>query len=451
MESEGGIMFYSGDAGGRFQRAAFRAERAQDSVIPGVLEPYLEGIVHGKERANLRWQNHDLYSVFQPIVSFSHSRIIAHEALLRATSPSGVAISPLDLFDNISDSEELIRLDRSSRLMHILNAAQSPGWFFLNLHPALFGSMLESDSVEVSRAITKYANVSASQFVIEIVEEDITDHVRFEEGVGLLREIGMGLALDDFGAGHSNFDRVWKIRPDVVKLDRTFSVRASEDRSMRRLLPQIVSILHEAGTLVLLEGIETLDQARIAMDSNVDFGQGWYFAKPALQPVSDFLSIKPKMDDVWDQQSKRANIAWDTRHRVMAPYLEGIWLTAQRAALGESLEEASSSYLQLPHVACLYMLDETGLQVGRNLHAPQGGARRVKLGLGHMEGARWSRRAYFIRAMHQPGKVQTTRPYLSVATGNICVTVSIQVEVNGRPIVICGDVDWEELEATTEE
>jgi len=64
-----------------------------------------------------------------------------------------------------------------------------------------------------------------------------------------------------------------------------------------------------------------------------------------------------------------------------------------------------------------------------------------------MEGARWSRRAYFIRAMREPGKAQTTRPYLSVATGNICVTVSIQVLVNDRPVVLCGDVDWDTLEA----
>lgn len=418
--------------------------------LPEILKSYLGGIERLDGHLQLNWQQHKLSSVFQPIVSFSHSRVVAHEALLRAVSPAGTPVSPLEIFGKLGVSDELLRLDRSTRLMHIINAGRSPGWFFLNMHPALFGSLLEADSTKIVQEIGRYMNVSSSQFIVEIVEEEITDHIRFEEGVAALRSIGLGIALDDFGAGHSNFDRVWKIRPDVVKLDRSFSVKAETDRAVRRLLPQIVGILHEAGTLVLLEGIETLEQARIAMDSNIDFGQGWYFAYPSVNPVQDPLSIKSTMDAVWDQQGKRADLAWEARRRVMAPYLDAIWLTAQRVAMGESLEEAASSYLGLPHVACLYMLDELGRQVGNNLNAPTSTKHRVKLGLGHMSGARWSRRAYFIRAMHAPGIPQSTRPYLSVATGNICVTVSICIQVNGKPIVVCGDVDWDELEAASD-
>lgn len=422
---------------------------AELNAVPALLKPYLSGCQQRDGRAQLRWQQYTLSSVFQPIVSFSHSRIVGHEALLRATDACGKAISPLDLFASVGSTEEMLHLDRSSRLMHVLNTNQSPGWFFLNLHPALFGSLLESDSREVTQAIGQYVGMSSSQFVVEIVEEHIADHVRFEESVAALREMGLGVALDDFGAGHSNFDRVWKIRPDVVKLDRSFAARVEEDRSARRLLPQIVSMLHEAGTLVLLEGIETLDQARIAMDSNIDFGQGWHFALPAPSPIQDQLSIKATMDVVWDQQGKRADMAWESRRRLMEPYLNAIWLTGERLAMGESLEQVAETYLRLPHVACLYMLDDAGMQVGQNLNAPTSHKRRVMLGLGHMSGARWSRRAYFIRAMHDPGKPQTTRPYLSVATGDICVTVSIQLEVEGRKFVICGDVDWDALEAAS--
>lgn len=416
---------------------------------PEVLEPYFRASRMREEHLALDWKQLELYSVFQPIVSFSHSRVVAHEALLRAFGSHGEAVTPLEIFERAPSMADLLWLDRASRLMHIVNASYSAsaGWFFLNLHPALFGSLLDAECTDVVEAMGQFAGVSPAKFVVEIVEEDITDHVRFEEGIALMRELGFGVALDDFGAGHSNFDRVWKIRPDVVKLDRSFAVRAAQDRSTRRLLPQIVGILHEAGTLVLLEGIETLDQARIAMDANIDFGQGWFFGRPAEHPVADVFSVKPRMDEVWNEQNLRASQSWDDRKRVMAPYLQAIWITAQRIALGETLEDASASYLGLPHVACLYMLDEAGRQIGTNLNAPTGPKRRVMLGLGHMEGARWSRRAYFIRATREPGKAQTTRPYLSVATGNICVTVSIQVQVGDRSIVVCGDVDWDKLEA----
>lgn len=433
--------------GSGFQPVWRASDRAHTKGMPDLLHGYLADGHWDGRALELNWSGYRLSSVFQPIVSFSHARVVAHEALLRAHDEVGRCVGPSTLFSPLFEREDLLHLDRASRLMHIVNSRQAPGCFFLNLHPRLFESLRDGDSMMAAKAIGEFIGATESRYIIEILEEEIADHVHFEEGVAALRSVGLGVALDDFGAGHSNFDRVWKIRPDVVKLDRTFAARASEDRSVRRLLPQIVSVLHEAGTLVLLEGVETLDQAKIAMDSNVDFGQGWFFALPASAPGADIDEIRARMESVSGASVGGVAPVADLAHRLLLPYQSGIREASLRLAMGGALADVALRWLELPHAAAIYLLDAEGRQSGAALENPQGVARSSGFCLGHIEGARWSQREHFIKAIHSPGEAQVTRPYLSVATGRVCVTVSICVMLGGSHVVLCGDIDWSPLEA----
>src|SRR5215510_15562581 len=79
--------------------------------------------------------------------------------------------------------------------------------------------------------------------------------------------------LDDFGAGYSNFDRIWRLRPDIVKIDREMTRRVTVEPLARRMFTGIISVLHEAGALVCVEGIETEAEALCAIDANADLIQ----------------------------------------------------------------------------------------------------------------------------------------------------------------------------------
>ncbi len=56
----------------------------------------------------------------------------------------------------------------------------------------------------------------------------------------------------------------------------------------------------------------------------------------------------------------------------------------------------------------------------------------------------WLRRHYFRRAMEKVGEIQTSRPYLSIASGNMCVTLSIAIDFGGSRTVLCGDILWDD-------
>lgn len=415
--------------------------------IIGALEPAQNGEPAGSRIG--RFGDVAISSHFQPIFSLSHRRIVGHEALMRGHGPGQTPISPLDLLGRANrDYPTLLHLDRLARATHLHNFAAQPeadGWLFINMSPEVFlnGPNLKAD--ELVSALLRDTGLAPQRLVIEVLEEAVQDNSRFQAAVEFFRSLGFLIALDDFGAGHSNFDRVWSIRPEIVKLDRSIIVQAAADPKIRRTLPQIVSLLHEAGAMVLMEGVETADEAYIALESDVDFVQGYYFGRPAPR-VSTDASAGLAVNDLWQTFDARWLRDKRSYHENIAPYFNALGYASVLLSAGRSLEEACASFLELENAAFCYLLDAQGQQIGTNLWSsdasPNQDARFAPLA--KTKGARWARRPYFRRAVENFGKVQVTRPYLSISSASLCVTLSCSFKVNGELQVICGDVRWEQ-------
>ena len=217
-----------------------------------------------------------LKTALQPIFSISHKRIIGYEALIRAFDPDNASVPPYQLFALPDSDQENVLLDRLCRLLHIRNYAgfqDEVNWLFLNVSPQVVASGYRCDSF--FGELLRQTGLPPHRIVVEIVEQPTDDSERLRETVNYYKELGCLTAIDDFGAGHSNFERIWNLSPDIVKLDRTLTLRAGKDPKARQILNGIVTLLHQSSCLVLLEGVETHDQAMIAIDAGVDFVQGY--------------------------------------------------------------------------------------------------------------------------------------------------------------------------------
>lgn len=396
-------------------------------------------------RACAQLGEYRLSSHFQPIVSLSHQRVIGHEGLMRANRVDGQAVSPVDLLMAAQRRGELVAVDRIARALHVLNRpTRDAQWLFLNVHPEVFVEPLTSSSFTAD--LLAHQQLTNTDVVIEVLEDAIRDEQLFAERVSRLHQAGFLIALDDFGAGHSNFDRVWTVKPDIVKLDRSFALRSEHDAGARRLMPRIVNLLHEAGSLVLLEGIETAVQAQIALDSDIDFVQGYYFARPAAVPeVGEALDANIRA--LWHDFSAREASAGKAQRELIAPYQNALGYASVLIVGGHSFPEACKGFLELPLANFCYLLDRDGRQIGQNIwntrttaHAGQPSQRYRPLA--NASEARWSRRPYFRRAIRQLDRVQVTRPYLSASTAELCVTLSVGFLHEGEPYVLCGDIAW---------
>ncbi|MEO6696891.1 MAG: EAL domain-containing protein [Gammaproteobacteria bacterium] len=392
-----------------------------------------------------RFKSRQLTSAFQPVVSLTHETIVGCEGLLRATDDDNNPVSPLAVFGESKTISESVLLDRLCRSIHLRNyqtLGLDRGWLFLNINPRV---VIEGKGYGAyfSDLLQRY-QFPAHRIVVEMLEGAIQDEALLAEAVRYYKELGCLVAIDDFGAGHSNFERIWRQEPDIVKLDRSMIARAATSPKVRRLFGNIVSLLHEIGCLVVAEGIETEQEAFISIDAGADFAQGYYFAKPSneLPPAKPFGE---KFIQLQEEFLILSTSELEQQRKYLAPYYLGVQNSASALAAGATLEGACFKLLIQDKIVRCYLLDESGRQVSANLNPPTQGLhadpRFAPLASPHE--ANWSRRPYFRRAIEQPNQVQLTRPYLSVTDARMCVTLSIAVQIDKKTQVLCCDVDWD--------
>ena len=397
--------------------------------------------------AYARFGEYTLRTALQPVLSLAHHKPVGYEALLRAYDAEDRLVSPHRMFRKAGD--DAIALDQICRALHVQNCVlqgADQAWIFLNVSPAL---ILEGHSTRtiLPRVLERYG-VPAHRVVVEILETTAYDEENLARCVQYFRDLGCLVAIDDFGAGESNFERIWRLKPDIVKLDRSMVVEAMRTSRVRRILPGLVSLIHEAGCLVVMEGLETAEHALIAMESDVDFVQGYYFGEPRslVSPDEDYRSVLNELFSCFQERVRRQSSG---ERSMLAHYSKKFEDAAMLFRLGGDAEHAFAEFLALGGVQRCYLLSAEGVQVGGNIGTRAGGRHLDPryLPCADAEGANWFRRPYFRRAIAQPLAVQISRPYLSIADARACVTFSIAIPETDGVRVLCADLDWESFAA----
>ncbi|MFC3531624.1 EAL domain-containing protein [Vogesella facilis] len=381
-----------------------------------------------------------LDSHFQPIYSLAHRRTVGLEALLRA-SEQGRPLSPPEVYERYIRRDERVAMDLAVCAAHCQRfaaMAHTHRWLFLNVD-----AMTMSDPKQAAELgnLIRAAGIAPQSVVLEVLEQAIELDARLLEGVAMLREQGCLLAIDDFGVGHSNLDRVCSLEPDFVKFDRNLLRSAVNQQRTRNLLSRLVRLMHEIGALVVVEGVESESDVVVALDSGCDLVQGFYVARPAAQPDADTL-ITPRLDAKWDELMNRELLRRKLNRRQLELSRQAFVQTAIALMQGSEFRFAAQPMLALPDVIRCFLLDHEGRQKGRNLNARQL-SEEDNLRFAPLEdttGAVWSRRTYFQHAIDQPGVLYMSEPYLSMTDTRTCVTLSMAIEIDEEMHVLCTDV-----------
>ncbi|MEX3784896.1 EAL domain-containing protein [Paraburkholderia sp. BR14374] len=420
---------------------------AQQDRAAGVPHGFEVEVTSGLRRYSVQHGELTLTSVFQPIFSLSHLRAVGYEGLLRAHDALDRVVSPLDVFGEAARLGDALQIDRLAQTLHLENfkvLGAEREWLFLNVHP---GVLTDPYLAAALLANLRRLDLSPRRVVLEVLEQRAEDLDRLADAVREFRERGFLIALDDFGAGHSNIERIWQLNPDIVKLDRIMLSHAAHRADMATILPGLVSLLHEAGKLVLIEGVETEHEAQMALACNADFVQGFFFGRPS-PGIADAIHTAICIGEVTERYREQAE-ARERRSAIrLAPYLRAFERAAERLAAGEPLDEVCWNFLALDHAARCFLLDAKGRQAGRNvvLRADRAAQETRFLPLADAQGANWLRRPYFSVAINAPERVHVTRPYLSINEALPCVTLSVATRVGSETCVLCGDIDWVEEE-----
>ena len=227
----------------------------------------------------------------QPILDLREDVIIGAEALTRWPEP-GRGLIPPDVFVPLAEETGLIsgltRWCIHAALRHAAQAQRAvPGFdIAINLSPRVFG---ERDLVGHIESALSVWDVAPSAVTLEVTESALMD----DPGIGLrllqrLRDLGLRISIDDFGAGYSSFAYLRNFPATQLKIDRSFVSDMRSDPRSVKLVRSIIDLGHHLGLEVVAEGVEDATTLALLRGLDCDRAQGWHIRKPA--PAADLIA-----------------------------------------------------------------------------------------------------------------------------------------------------------------
>ena len=223
-----------------------------------------------------------LHMAYQPIVRAHDYSIFAYEALLRSKGPLGSPDKLLAAAEILGRIEGLGRAIRRSISDTLSLHTECFEPIFVNLHPAeLRGDLLTSHDEPLLK--------HASRIIFEVTERAQLTGEMLQETLDRVRNTGYRVALDDLGEGYAGLSWLVRLMPHYAKIDMSLVRDIHLSKMKRELVASLVNVCRRAGTIVVAEGIETIDEATVLKDIGCDLLQGYLFARPG----PPFPSVTP--------------------------------------------------------------------------------------------------------------------------------------------------------------
>lgn len=233
---------------------------------------------------------------FQPIVSLASGRPIGYEALTRG--PEGtVWEAPLRIFEAAGECGMLGELECHVRSLAVNSYRWGPGLpkLFINFNPEFscgLPILRPAENHHRCAGCNECPLVSAldrfrEQVVLELPESlALRATPQARKLVHDLRSLGISLALDDYGSGFGDIERLLSTRPDWIKLDRNLIHKLDKDPWRQAVVKQLAGLQGEITVNLIAEGVETAAELDALVRLGVRFAQGFLLGRPAPLDVS---------------------------------------------------------------------------------------------------------------------------------------------------------------------
>jgi EAL domain-containing protein (putative c-di-GMP-specific phosphodiesterase class I)/DNA-binding NarL/FixJ family response regulator len=224
--------------------------------------------------------------VYQPIFSLA-GPVVGAEALARFKGPP--KHGPEHWFAEADEVGLRRELELAAMESGLSALPQLPGDIYLSLNA--------SPNTLLSEAFRKLVleHSDPKRIVIEVTEHaKIDDYDRLNAAFDRVREQGVRLAVDDAGAGFASLRHILRLAPDFIKLDRTLVDGIESDRSRQALAVGLISFAKRIDATIIAEGIEQVAEVEMLASLGVDYGQGFFLARPGPLPLPFAANAKPE-------------------------------------------------------------------------------------------------------------------------------------------------------------
>lgn len=249
-----------------------------------------------EEKLRKAFENNEFLLHYQPQVDVCKEEIIGIEALVRWENPEMGLISPGKFIPLAEDTGLIIPL--GERIANIA-CKQNRIWQDNGLNHVTIAinvsklQFKQKDYVKTISRILCDTGHDPKLLEIEITESIIMDD--FNATIRLLNEIsdlGIRIAIDDFGIGYSSLGYLKNMPVDILKIDQSFVKNITVDENSRAICNAIISMANSLNIDVIAEGVETVEQLTLLKELNCKKVQGYYISRPV--PANDFENMLTK-------------------------------------------------------------------------------------------------------------------------------------------------------------
>lgn len=395
-------------------------------------------------------ENEKIKVHFQPIVYTSKKTVCGLEGLIRGiNTDTNQLISPIHLFETANHKGLTIELDRICRNKVIeafshIHLNDKDRLLFLNIDASII-EKVEGSNYLINQ-VEKF-NIKTSNIVIEINEAKVKDNEALKRFIDTYRKLGFLIALDDIGSGFSNLDRISLIKPDIIKTDMSLIRNVQDDYYKQEVLKSLVSLSNKIGALVVAEGVETEEESIQTLKLGAHMIQGYFFSKPQEfirgQKILLDNSIE-KLNDSFKRYMSKAERIEKRKQK----QLNAIVTNSLKELVNVPYDKFDDKLLEIVKgnraIECAYIIDKYGIQLSNTIYLH--GANEVKenaIFYSARTGADHSMKKYYYHVVNAKLSKYITEPYVSLATGNLCITFSkIFKNINNRRYILCIDFKY---------
>jgi sensor c-di-GMP phosphodiesterase-like protein len=224
--------------------------------------------------------------VYQPVVHLESEAVVGAEAMVRWNNDAGEEVKP-ETFIALAEEKgfvgEITRFVLRKSVEELADLLVT-GNFKLTINISATDLSDPGFFSQLKHAIT-IAHVPPSAIGLELTERSTADQDVAIHAISELKAAGHSVYIDDFGTGYSSLSYLHNLAIDAIKIDRNFTQTIGTDAVTASVVPQILNIASELNLMVVVEGIETSEQAEYFRKAGAGIlGQGWFFGKPVPAP-----------------------------------------------------------------------------------------------------------------------------------------------------------------------
>ena len=219
---------------------------------------------------------------YQPVVNLQTGRIIGAEALVRWVDESGKLVRP-EIFVTLAEEggyvSKITRLVLTKAMEEMCDLLTTGNFrITLNITPE---DLRDRKFFDLLQHCMQSSGAQPSAIGLELTERSTADQLVAIQAIGELRQAGHTVYIDDFGTGYSSLSYLHRLAADAIKIDRSFTQTVGTEAVTASVVPLILNMARQLGLMVVVEGIETIEQAEYFRNAGAGIlGQGYYFGRP---------------------------------------------------------------------------------------------------------------------------------------------------------------------------